>query len=250
MNSYEIEQNVKNIVEHFRKEDFIFDLLLAYGISKTSITRLKKGDFNLSKIPGEILYKRKIFFKEEAEGKLLSTLEASAEDEGILKHAPRFVILTDYETLVARDLKLRRNLDIAINDLPEHYNFFLPLAGSEVYHSTNDNEADRNAAYKMAELYDELVRNNEDIYNSREQIHSLNIFLSRLLFCYFAEDTGIFDVESIFTDTLAQYTSQDGSDTHLFLNQVFEKLNTKGNGGFANYLTKFPYVNGGLFEKK
>jgi hypothetical protein len=62
MNSHEIEQNVKRILEHFSKENFLYDLLLAYGISKTSITRFKSGDFNLSKVEGEILYKKKIFF--------------------------------------------------------------------------------------------------------------------------------------------------------------------------------------------
>lgn len=247
MNSHEIEHNVKIIFENFSKDNFLFDLLLAYGISKTSITRLKSGDFNLSKVEGEVLYKKKIFFKEEETDKLLSSIETISKEERILKHAPRFAILTDYETLVARDLKLGKNLDIAITDLPNHYTFFLPLAGSEVYHSTNDNEADRNAAYKMAQLYDELVTKNKEIYNSKETVHNLNIFLSRLLFCFFAEDTEIFEGDSIFTNTLVQHTAENGSDTHLFLDKVFEKLNTNGNNGFADYLTKFPYVNGGLF---
>lgn len=174
MNSHEIEQNVKRIIENFSSESFLYDLLLAYGISKTSITRLKSGDFNLSKVEGEILYKKKIFFKQQPADKLLSAIESLAKEERILKHSPRFVIVTDYENLVAKDLKLGKNLDIFIKDLPNHYAFFLPLAGSEVYHSTNDNEADRNAAYKMATLYDELVSKNRDIYNSKESIHNWN----------------------------------------------------------------------------
>ncbi|HAO06405.1 MAG TPA: SAM-dependent methyltransferase [Chryseobacterium sp.] len=250
MNSHEIEHNVKNIVESFSKENFVFDLLLAYDISKTSITRLKSGDFNLSKIEEEILYKKKIFFKTEQADKLLSTIEFVAKEERITKHSPRFAIVTDFKTLVARDLKLGKNLDIAITDLPNHYTFFLPLAGSEVYHSTNDNEADRNAAYKMAQLYDLLITQNPNVYNSKENVHNLNVFLSRLLFCFFAEDTEIFDGDSIFTNTLVQHTNENGSDTHLFLNTVFDKLNTNNNKGFADYLTKFPYVNGGLFGTK
>lgn len=156
MNSNEIESNVKRIFENFSKEEFPFDLLLAYGISKTSITRLKKGDFNLSKTKGEILYKKKIFFKEEATGSLLSSIDSIAKDESVIKHKPRFAIVTDFKTLVAKDLKLGKNLDIPINDLPKYYGFFSPLAGSEVYHSAM-NEADRNAAYKMADLYDLLI---------------------------------------------------------------------------------------------
>ncbi len=101
MNSHEIEHNVKRILENFSKESFLFDLLLAYGISKTSITRLKSGDFNLSKNEGEILYKKKVFFKIEKTDKLLSTIESAAKDERILKHSPRFAVVTDFKTLVA-----------------------------------------------------------------------------------------------------------------------------------------------------
>lgn len=250
MNSHEIEQNVKRIIENFSKEHFLYDLLLAYGISKASITRLKSGDFNLSHADGETLYKKKIFFKEQSSDKLLSSIESLAKEERILKHAPRFAVVTDYQHLVAKDLKLGKNLDISINDLPQHYAFFLPLAGSEVYQSANDNEADRNAAYKMALLYDELVTHNKSIYHSKEAVHQLNIFLSRLLFCYFAEDTEIFEGDSIFTNTLVQHTQANGSDTHLFLDKVFDKLNTNSHHGTADYLTRFPYVNGGLFGTK
>lgn len=250
MNSYEIEHNVKRIIENFSKETFPFDMLLAYGLSKTSITRLKSGDFNLSKIEGEILYKRKVFFKVEKADKLLSAIESISKEERIIKHSPRFAIITDFKSLVAKDLKLGKNLDISINDLPNHYAFFLPLAGSEVYQSTNDNEADRNAAYKMATLYDELVTINQDIYNSKESIHNLNIFLSRLLFCFFAEDTDIFDGDSIFTNTLYQDTNQNGRDTHLFLDRLFNVLNTDKSKriNIPEHLTKFEYVNGGLFK--
>jgi len=247
MNSNEIESNVKQICENFSKDEFLFDLLLAYGIAKSSITRLKNGDFNLSKKKGEILYKKKVFFKEEKADSLLSTIDAVSKDERILKHKPRFAILTDYETLVAKDLKLGKNLDISIQELPKYFNFFLPLAGSEVYQSSNDTEADRNAAYKMAQLYDLLINENPNIYNSKESVHHLNVLLSRLLFCFFAEDTGIFEEESIFTSTLAQHTLADGSDTHIFLNRLFERLNSENKKEFAEHLAQFPYVNGGLF---
>jgi hypothetical protein len=64
MKSHEVELNVKQMKEHFSKENFLYNLLLAYGICKTSITQLKSGDFNLSKVDGEIFYKKKIFFKQ------------------------------------------------------------------------------------------------------------------------------------------------------------------------------------------
>lgn len=248
MTSRDIENNVSQLFEHFSEKEFIYDFLVAYGISKTSVTRLKKGDFNLSKVADEILYKKKIYFKPEKTEALFVNLEALSIDERITKHSPRFLILTDYKTLIARDMKTGKNLDISLHELPRHFDFFLPLSGSEVYNTRNDNKADREAAYKMAELYDNLRTANPDIYNSKESIHRLNIFLSRLLFCFFAEDTGIFEEEGIFTKTLVQHTADNGNDTHQFLDDLFNRLNSSNKDLFPMYLSRFPYVNGGLFR--
>lgn len=249
MHSTDIANSVKLIFEDFSQKEFIFDLLVAYGISKTSVTRLKKGDFNLSKVQGEVLYKKKLLFKEEKSDQLLISIESLSAEERVLKHSPRFIIVTDFKTLLAKDLKLGTTRDIPIEELPRHYDFFLPLAGSEVYVTKNDNKADRDAAYKMAELYDCLIHANEGIYTSKETVHSLNIFLSRLLFCFFAEDTEIFEEKGVFTNSLAQHTQPDGSDTHIFLNELFKRLNSKSGDEFPVYLAdKFPYVNGGLFR--
>lgn len=247
MTSTEIYKNVESIVANFSREEFIFDFLRAYGISKTSISRLKMGDFNLSKNEGEILYKKKIFFKIENADELLSSIESVAKEESILKHSPRFAILTDFKNLVAKDLRLAKNLDISIQDLPSHYAFFLPLAGAEAYHASNDNEADRNAAYKMGELYDLLIQENPLDYKDEKSVHNLNLFLSRLLFCFFAEDTGIFE-NNVFTNTLVQHTLDNGKDVHIYLNELFRRLNSENETNYPTYLAKFPYVNGGLFR--
>lgn len=246
MNLSEIEEKLLSLVENLNKEEFLYELLLAYGISKSSVTRLKKGDSNLSKIEGEVLYKNKIFFKVGESDKLLLQVEEFSKEERILKHRPRFVIITDHTTIVAKDLKSGFNRDLHISELPKYAGFFLPLTGAEVYKSSNDNKADREAAYQLANLYDILIADNPDIY--ADGSHNLNVFLSRLLFCFFAEDTGIFKIYGIFTDTLARYTNEDGSDVHDFLNQLFSKLNTE-DGTFPDYLQEsFPYVNGGLFS--
>ncbi|SMN16032.1 FIG045374: Type II restriction enzyme, methylase subunit YeeA [uncultured Candidatus Thioglobus sp.] len=252
MNSQDIQNNIRVVFDDFLKEEFVYHFLLAYGISKTSVTRLKKGDFNLSQNHKEVLYKNKIFFKTEETDKLLSTIDAISKDQSILRHKPRFAIVIDYkyQQLVAQDLKSGATLDIKLYELPSHFEFFLPLAGSEVYSAPNDNEADRNAAYKMAELYDLLREKNPKIYDSKQHTHHLNIFLSRLLFCYFSEDTGIFKEESIFTNTLVQHTQDDGSDTHDFLHKLFAKLNTEKTQDSSDYLENFPYVNGDLFKDK
>lgn len=250
MSSQEIESNLEKIIAHLNKDDFIYDFLIAYGISKSIVTRLKKGDQNRSKREDEVLYAKKIIFRIEDENNLLNAIDDISKDAGVQKHSPRFAIMTDFKHLVAKDLKLGKTLDIKIKELPKHYDFFLPLAGSEVYHSANDNEADRNAAYQMATLYDHLIEENPGIYQSKEQIHHLNVFLSRLLFCFFAEDTGIFPEDSIFTNTLVQHTDDNGSDAHLFLDKLFARLDSKDTTGLPEFLAKFPYVNGGLFRDK
>lgn len=250
MSNHEIESNLEKIIANLNKDDFIYDFLIAYGISKSIVTRLKKGDQNRSKREDEVLYAKKIIFRIEDENNLLNAIDDISKDEGVQKHSPRFAIMTDFKHLVAKDLKLGKTLDIKIKELPKHYDFFLPLAGSEVYHSANDNEADRNAAYQMATLYDHLIEENPDIYQSKEQIHHLNVFLSRLLFCFFAEDTGIFPEDSIFTNTLVQHTDDNGSDAHLFLDKLFARLDSKDTTGLPEFLAKFPYVNGGLFRDK
>ena len=94
-------------------------------------------------------------------------------------------------------------------------------------------------------MYEILVNDNPDWLANGS--HHLNLFLSRLLFCFFAEDTGIFEIESIFTETLVNNTNEDGSDVDQFLNTLFKKLNSK-TGDFPEYLNPFPYVNGGLFK--
>jgi len=245
MKPREIKDKLSALVNNTDKENFIYDFLMAFGISKNAITRLRKGDSNLSKNEGEILYKNKIFFKEEVAENLLDAIDEASKDDKILKHNPRFIMVTDYETIVAVDVRLKANKRFSFSELPEQADFFLPLSGAEIYKVSTNNKADRDAAYQLGRLYEILVNDNPDWLANGS--HHLNLFLSRLLFCFFAEDTGIFDVESIFTETLVNNTNEDGSDVDQFLNTLFKKLNSK-TGDFPEYLNSFPYVNGGLFK--
>ena len=92
MNATQIEKNVVELVNNFNEETFIYELLLANGISKTSITRLKKGDYNLSKVDGEVLYKSKLFFKEVAPDTLLNTID-EIKEKNTIKHNPRLEVV-------------------------------------------------------------------------------------------------------------------------------------------------------------
>lgn len=245
MTSKEIEQNLASLVQNIKNEDFIFDFLLAFGFPKASVSRLKSGDFNKSKVSGEILYKGKLFFKESQSGQMLYEIENFAKDEKILKQNPRFIILTDYKNIVAKDLKTRASKDFTIAELPNFKDFFIPLTGAEIYKSSNDNKADRDASYALAKFYDIVIQDNPGLYEGES--HSLNILLSRLLFCFFAEDTGIFEKEGMFTDAIANNTAENGSDLNVFFKDLFAKLNSR-KSDFPNSVKAFPYVNGGLFK--
>jgi type II restriction/modification system DNA methylase subunit YeeA len=243
MNSTQIEENLTKLIANFLKEDFIYEPLLAYGLPKTTITLLKKGKHNLAKKSGQIILKKKLFFQESANQDLHALIDSIQKDEATHRHNPRFVIVTDYENILAIDTKTKDTLDEKIVNLNKRFDFFLPWAGMEKANHKNENPADVKAAEKMAKIYDEIQKDNQ--FN-KEDLHSLNTFLSRLLFCFFAEDTGIFRL-SAFTNGIASHTQTDGSDLDQYLNRLFEALNTQSRSNYPDYLSEFPYVNGGLF---
>lgn len=244
MNIAQIESNVSDLIKEIVPESFIYDLLLAYGLPKASIARLKTGNLNLSKRKGVVSWKKKVLFQEELKADLYSTLTALHKE---VKNEQRFVIVTDYKSLIAIDTKTSDKLDVTIGELNKHFDFFLPWAGMEKSQIHDENPADVKAAEKMAKLFDEIKRDNPD--NSEEFIHNLNVFLSRLLFCYFAEDTNIFE-KGQFTSAVSSHTQQDGSDLASYLDKLFSVLNTpeKDRTNLPLFLSAFPYVNGGLFR--
>jgi type I restriction-modification system DNA methylase subunit len=246
MNVAQIENKLKLLVNTIDKETFIYSFLEAYFLPKASISRLQKGNLNLSKIPGEISWKKKLFFKEEFEKDLHLCISALKDE---LKHNQRFVVVTDYQTLLAIDTLTHDRLDIPITDLPKYYDFFLPWAGMEKATHAAENPADVKAAEKMTKLFDEIKKDNPD--TSPAFIHNLNIFFTRLLFCYFAEDTNIFEDQQ-FTYAIQSHTRTDGSDLDAYLNRLFWALNTPTNkrGDIPHYLNAFPFVNGGLFKEE
>ena len=142
------------------KDTFIYDFLLAYGLPKSSISRLQKGGMNLSNIAGEVAWKKKIFFKEVQDEDLHDLLKRIKENKKSLKHDPRFIIVTDYVTLLAYDIKTNDTLNIPILEIDKHFDFFLPLAGMEKAQVQLENPADVKAAEKMAKLYGEISKDN------------------------------------------------------------------------------------------
>ncbi|QDV85429.1 DNA methyltransferase [Planctomycetes bacterium TBK1r] len=245
MNIEKLEESVRSLVTKLDEESFIYNLLLAYGQPKASISRLKKGDYNRSDNTGEVVWKKKLAFKHEAMGDLHEAVDKMQNDVAVTKHHPRFIVVTDFETLLAVDTKTDDSLETPIVDLANHFDFFLPWGGLEKTQLQSENPADVKAAEKMGRLYDLILEDNPPQTDADR--HALNIFLSRLLFCFFAEDTNIFESD-LFTNSVASHTDEDGSDLQPYLQKLFSILSTEERSKFPAFLQKFPYVNGGLFS--
>jgi len=245
-----IEENLKKIENNLDKDNFIYQFLEAYEQPKSSIKRLKDGDYNLSKKPHEVIWKKKIhFYQTKGNEDVHDIIDDLSKGELLIKYKIRFLICTDLKDFLSIDIKNKKTLDIKISELSKNTSFFLPLLGREEYIPEKENEADVKAAYKMGKLYDIIIKNNNDILEGSKERHGLNIFFTRILFCFFAEDTNIFE-KSLFTSSIKLYTNPDNNDIELFFEKLFEILNTENRNNLPSYLSKFPYVNGGLFKNK
>ncbi|MBX7136158.1 MAG: hypothetical protein K1X67_26095 [Fimbriimonadaceae bacterium] len=227
---------------------FIFDLLLAYGKPQGNVTRLRKGSLNVADDPAtEVAQKNVVYFK-ETPGDPLALIDELKSSPAVVRYNTRFVVVTNYIELVAVDTKTGENLMIPIRDIDQHFTFFLPWAGMEKAQYVAEAHADVKAAGRMGQLFDELVGANSGLLDLPNGRHALNVFFTRLLFCFFAEDTGIFG-DSQFTNAVASHTQADGSDVAEFLNDLFVALDTADPADRPSYLAEFPYVNGRLFAK-
>lgn len=228
--------------------ELIFDVLAAYGLPKSSITRLRSGDLNKAKVQGSILWKGKLYYTEVMPALLHDTAAAVQQDEKLLRFKPRFIIVSDGSRWIAKDTKTEQGRIIQLAELYKQHDFFLPWAGIEKAAAMLDSPADIRAAQRMGKLFDILRRDNPDVSG-----HDLNVFLARLLFCLFAEDSGIFDKSHIFTELVAGTSRDDGSDLQGILERVFRVMNLPMDAAERQELPdiyrQFPYVNGGLFAR-
>lgn len=225
---------------------FIFDLLLAYGKPQGNVTRLRNGSLNIAADPAtEVAQKNVVYFKETTDDPL-AVIDELKTSPAVVRYSTRFVIVTDYNELLAVDTKTSENLMIPIRDIDQHFTFFLPWAGMEKAQYVAESHADVKAAERMGKLFDELLAANPGLMDGSTGRHALNVFFTRLLFCFFAEDTGIF-TQTQFTNAVGSHTQSDGSDVHDFLAALFTALDTEDPADKPRHLASFPYVNGRLF---
>lgn len=241
----EIEDRITDIIDHKDRNQFIYDFLSVYDFPKATITKLRKGTNNLSKEPGEVYLKNRLYFKQVSSDLMQSFVDIK-EKVNQLGSKPRYIMVTDFKNVLAEDTQTNDTLDVEFERLPQKFEFFLAWNGIEKADFDKENPADIRAAERFAKLYDVVVKDNPGATR-----HGLNLFLIRVLFCLFAEDTDIF-TKNLFTNRLKELTQPDGSDLDLFINQLFSVLDIeKANRpeDTPSWLADFPYVDGDLFIK-
>lgn len=278
----ELEKRLKELPS-IAPEELGWELVRIYGFAESSIKRTKNSQ--LKKKENQIIFKQKLFFErfssdqidseqidfgqtdfdltdsdltdsdQTVSGRAISDLSPArrrVEELNAQKqthsYKPRFIVATDGKTIAALDTRRGEWLDTSLELLWRQADFFMPWLGREKYQIHHEDPADVKAAEKMAKIYEEIARNNSRLME--EEPHALNIFLTRLLFCFFAEDTGIFPEENLFTRTMADHTRPDGSDLKRWFETLFLALDSREKDDFPSCFQKFPYVNGNLFSEK
>jgi hypothetical protein len=251
LNAVEIEQAITDLAEQpFDAAEFPYAFLEAFGNKATTIQRLRSGATNKSDLGG-VLQTNNIHLATCESGQVPQTLTALKASPTTSKAKARFVLATDGVDFEAEDLTSGDTVACAFKDFPDHFGFFLPLAGISTVRQISENSFDIRATSRLNRLYLELLKDNPD-WGKAERRHDMNHFMARLIFCFFAEDTDIFIGRGRFTDTIAQMSAKDSSNTHEVIAELFRAMNTKPDGrkaaGIPRWADDFPYVNGQLFS--
>ncbi|WP_430913030.1 class I SAM-dependent DNA methyltransferase [Methylobacterium sp. sgz302541] len=250
MNAVEIEEAVSDLARApFDPATFPFEFLTAFGVKETTIARLRKGDTNASDVGG-VLQRSNIHIAVAAPGDVNGTLRALRESPKTAAAKAKFILAADGDVFEAEDLTSGEVLACSYNDFADHFGFFLPLAGISTVKEIKNNPIDVKATGRLNRLYVELLRENAD-WGTPERRHDLNQFMARLIFCFFAEDTGIFNGTNLFTSTVERMSSTERGSVEFVITELFRAMDTspsqRENACLRSWADEFPYVNGGLF---
>lgn len=252
---------IKDRAIHFSKEwagtsneeadakPFLIEFFEVFGISRKRVStfehKVKKLDEHNGYI--DLLWKGTILIEMKSRGKNLDKAYQQAIDytHGLKQHElPKYILICDFEIFRLYDLEESKTVEFKLNDLVHNVHHFGYMLGYQKNVYKEQDPANIKAAELMGKLHDRLK---EIGYSG----HSLEVYLVRILFILFAEDTTIFNKQQ-FQDFILQRTNEDGSDLASKLQELFQVLNTPQQLRFKNLdeqLAEFPYVNGKLFEE-
>jgi len=235
--------------EDAEAKSFWDDFFEVFGISRRRVasfeTPIKKADSKQGFI--DLLWKGVILVEHKSRGKDIEKAVQQAKDyfPGLKEHElPKYILVSDFQRFRLYDLDSGSQNDFELVDFVNQVHLFGFIAGYEKRAFKEEDPVNIKAAELMGKLHDSL-----------EQIgytgHPLELYLVRLLFCLFADDTGIFE-KGIWREYLDLLTRKDGSDLAMHLGTIFHTLNTPKEKRLSNLdesLSAFPYVNGKLFEE-
>ena len=239
MNPVEIEEAISALAEQpFEADEFPFAFLEAFGNKATTIKRLRTGTSNKSD-HGGVLQANNIHLKVCAHGAVTDTLNALKSSPATTKSKAKFVLATDGHDLEAEDLTTGETIACRYPDFPDHFGFFLPLAGISTVKQIRESAFDIKATGRLNRLYVQLLRDNPD-WGSAERRHDMNHFMARLIFLFFAEAPSILNGEDLFAATVSQMSAKDSSNTHEVISELFRAM-----GNLANVI-RIKAADGGL----
>jgi hypothetical protein len=250
MNAVEIEQAVSDLAGlPFDATEFPYAFLSAFGNKEATIEKLRAGNTNRSDVGG-VLQTNNIHIAVCSQGEVTSTLAKVKASPANKKFKAKFALVTDGVDLEAEDLNSGETVCCTLASLPDRFGFFLPLAGITSVRQITENAFDIRATSRLNKLYIELLKDNPD-WAQADRRHDMNHFMARLIFCFFAEDTDIFNGDGLFTNTVQQMSDRDSSNTDFVIGEIFRAMNIKiadrASSGLRPWADAFPYVNGGLF---
>lgn len=237
--------------EHAEAKTFWDEFFKVFGVPRRRIASFEK---HVEKAAGkkgfiDLFWPGVLIAEHKSRGKDLDRAFTQAIDyfPGIRDaDLPRYVVVSDFAHFRIHDLETGEQSEFPLEELHQHVQTFGFIAGYQSRHFKEQDAVNIQAAEKLAALHDSLL---EIGYDG----HDLEVYLVRILFCLFAEDTGIFMPRGAFQDLIYQRTHEDGSDLASRLSELFEVLNTPEGKRLRTrdeQLDDFPYINGKLFEER
>lgn len=235
--------------ENSETQSFYNDFFEVFGVSRKRLATFEEPVKKLGEKKGRIdlFWKGTLLVEQKSRGKDLQEAYSQALDyfPNLKKEEePKYILVSDFNDFELHDLENNEVHKFQLKDLHKNIHLFAFIAGYKKKSYKDTETVSIEASELMGELYDCLK-------NAGYQQHDLELFLVRILFCLFADDTGIFE-KSIFHYLLEEKTKEDGSDIGMLLAQLFQVLNTDiQNRQYTldQDLAQFPYVNGNLFER-
>lgn len=244
----DIEKTLSKFRSSYSKSDVPYIILSAFGKHDADIRRWKEGKGVIASFNG-LLIKGLLAYRECKQERFDSVLYEMKNDPIVRKAGAKILAVSDGIRILAFDPMEQETYEQSLDKMWVDFQFFYPLCGVTRYRGIEENPADVRAAEKMAKLHDEIRAYND--YSSEDDLHDLNIFMSRLLFCFFAEDTGIF-TDNLFTASIERYTKEDGSDLSDYIEEAFLLMDSRisQRKDVSDIFRQFPYVNGSLFSQR